>query len=93
MHDPEALGVARRTFGDRVTYCENNYQALEDADALIILTEWKPYRTPDFQRMRHLMREPIIFDGRNLFDPRRMRELGFEYTGIGRAGALTLQEV
>jgi UDPglucose 6-dehydrogenase len=93
VHDPEALGAARRTFGDRVTYCENNYQALEDADALIILTEWKPYRTPDFPRMRQLMREPIIFDGRNLFDPRRMRELGFDYTGIGRAGALALQEV
>ncbi len=92
VHDPEALAVARRTFGRDVAYFESNYDALEGADALLILTEWKPYRTPDFQRMKQLMREPVIFDGRNLFDPRRMRELGFEYVGVGRAGALALQE-
>jgi UDPglucose 6-dehydrogenase len=93
VHDPEAMTEARRLFRDRVTYCENNYTALEDADALLILTEWKQYRTPDFARMKMLMREPVILDGRNLFDPRRMRALGFEYAGIGRSGAYAMQQV
>ena len=84
VHDPEALRVARRHFGDRVVYCEHNYAALEGADALIILTEWQPYRRPDFERMKAAMRQPIILDGRNLFDPDRMAEFGFEYVSIGR---------
>lgn len=84
VHDPEALQVARAHFGDRVEYCENNYDALPGADALIILTEWKPYRRPDFDRMRSLLARPIIMDGRNLFSPDRMKELGFEYSSIGR---------
>ena len=84
VHDPEALERARWHFGERVTYCERNYDALEGADALLVLTEWKPYRTPDFRRMRELLKEPVVFDGRNLFDPGRMKALGFEYVGIGR---------
>jgi len=84
VHDPQALEVARRHFGDRVTYCDHNYDALADADALVIVTEWKPYRGPDFAKMRGLMPQPIIFDGRNLFEPERMRELGFEYYSVGR---------
>ena len=84
VHDPEALGVARRHFGDRVAYCEQNYDALRDADALVIATEWKQYRVPDFARMKALLRSPVIFDGRNLFKPERMAEKGFEYTCIGR---------
>jgi UDPglucose 6-dehydrogenase len=83
-HDPEAMQAARQWFGDRVGYVEHNYEALEDADALVIITEWKQYRVPNFERMRDMMRQPIIFDGRNLFEPARMRELGFEYSGIGR---------
>lgn len=92
VHDPEALTEARRLFGDDIEYFDTNYDAIDQADALLILTEWKPYRTPDFDRMLRLMREPIIFDGRNLFDPRRMRELGFEYRCVGRSGAAALQE-
>jgi UDPglucose 6-dehydrogenase len=84
VHDPEALQVARRHFGDRVEYHEHNYDVLPDADALLIVTEWKQYRVPDFARMRTLMRTPIILDGRNLFSPARMASLGFEYQGIGR---------
>jgi len=76
--------VAKRHFGGRVTYCEHNYDALRGADALLIITEWKPYRRPDFQKMKGLMKRPIIFDGRNLFEPERMRELGFEYVSVGR---------
>lgn len=93
VHDPQAIGEARRHFGERIVYCEHNYDALDGADALLILTEWQPYRRPDFKKMRGLLNRPIIFDGRNLFDPARMRALGFEYTSIGRLGAAPLQTV
>ncbi|HEY8485626.1 MAG TPA: UDP-glucose/GDP-mannose dehydrogenase family protein [Longimicrobiales bacterium] len=93
VHDPEAMAVARRHFGDRVVYCDHNYDALAGADALIIITEWKPYRRPDFQKMRGLMRQPIILDGRNLFEPERMRELGFEYMSIGRSRVAPLRAI
>jgi UDPglucose 6-dehydrogenase len=83
-HDPEALDVARGVFGDRIRYVDNNYDALDGADALLIITEWKQYRQPDFDRIRQMLRQPIILDGRNLFNPGRMRELGFDYTSIGR---------
>jgi UDPglucose 6-dehydrogenase len=84
VHDPEALDAARREFGDRVTYCEHNYDAVEGADALVIVTEWRQYRVPDFERLRSLLRSPVIIDGRNLFDPARMRSHGFIYFSIGR---------
>jgi UDPglucose 6-dehydrogenase len=84
-HDPEAMHEARRHFGDEVTYASTAYDALEGADALLIHTEWHPYRHPDFERMRALMRAPIVFDGRNLFRPERMRALGFEYYSVGRS--------
>jgi UDPglucose 6-dehydrogenase len=83
-HDPEAMTAARDIFGDRIRYAETNYDALDDADMLVIVTEWRQYRVPDFARMRERMRQPMIFDGRNLFEPERLRELGFEYTSIGR---------
>ena len=83
-HDPEAMGEARRILGDRIRYAEHAYEVLEDADALVIHTEWQPYRVPDFPRMRSLMREPVIFDGRNIYRPAQMVEEGFEYHSIGR---------
>jgi UDPglucose 6-dehydrogenase len=83
-HDPEALVTARAVFGDRICYVASNYEATIDADALLIITEWKQYRVPDFERMRAQMRQPLILDGRNLYDPARMRELGFDYASIGR---------
>ncbi|HEY0811372.1 MAG TPA: nucleotide sugar dehydrogenase, partial [Longimicrobiales bacterium] len=84
VHDPEALQAARMYFGNKVEYQENNYDALKGADALIILTEWKPYRRPDFDRIRKALVRPLIIDGRNLFNPEKMRELGFEYISVGR---------
>jgi UDPglucose 6-dehydrogenase len=84
VHDPEAMEVARTHFGDSVEYCDVNYDALNGADALIILTEWKPFRRPDFDRIRAALARPLIIDGRNLFAPERMKELGFEYISIGR---------
>jgi UDPglucose 6-dehydrogenase len=85
VHDPEALGEARRLFGDRVTYHRLNYAALEGADALLIVTEWNEFRRPDFARMKRLLRRPVIFDGRNVYEPDVMREHGFTYFPIGRA--------
>jgi UDPglucose 6-dehydrogenase len=85
VHDPEALNEARKLFGERVTYHRMNYEALEGADALLIVTEWNEFRRPDFPRMKRLLRRPIIFDGRNLYDPEVMREHGFSYFPIGRA--------
>jgi len=84
VHDPVAMDVAKQSFGDAVAYAATNYEALEGADALLIVTEWKQYRTPDFERMRSLMKQPVIFDGRNLFDPATLSARGFEYQGIGR---------
>jgi UDPglucose 6-dehydrogenase len=83
-HDPVATQVAKRHFGDRVRYTETPYEALEKADGLFVLTEWNEFRRPDFDRMKKLMKQPVVFDGRNIFDPARMRERGFVYFGIGR---------
>ncbi len=83
-HDPEALGSARRIFGDRITYHQNNYEALTGADALLILTEWPEFRHPNFQRIRSALKHPVIFDGRNLYDPALMKALELRYYSIGR---------
>ncbi|MBM4044876.1 MAG: UDP-glucose/GDP-mannose dehydrogenase family protein [Planctomycetes bacterium] len=83
-NDPEALEQARRLFGDRIEYCKIDYDALRDADALILVTEWNEYRRPDFERMKRLMRTPVVFDGRNIYDPKAMRKIGFTYYSIGR---------
>jgi UDPglucose 6-dehydrogenase len=85
VHDPEALTEAHRHFGDRVTYHRVNYDALRDADALLIVTEWNEFRRPDFARMKQLLKSAIIFDGRNLYEPEVMRSHGFTYHPIGRA--------
>ena len=84
-HDPKAVPVARELFGERVYYANDPYEAIEGADALVVVTEWLVYRNPDFDRMKQLMRNPLVFDGRNLYPPERMQQLGFEYYGIGRA--------
>jgi len=84
-HDPESLNEARKVFADRITYHRLNYDALEGADALLIVTDWNEFRRPDFTRMRQLMKTPLIFDGRNLYDHDVMREQGFAYFPIGRA--------
>jgi UDPglucose 6-dehydrogenase len=84
VHDPEALARAQESFGERVSYHRVNYDALAGADALLIVTEWNEFRRPDFGRMRALMRTPVIFDGRNLYEPAVMRQEGFTYYPIGR---------
>jgi UDPglucose 6-dehydrogenase len=83
-HDPQAMEAARRVLGDRVQLTQTNYDAVHGADALLVVTEWPQYRRPDFQRLRNLLASPVVFDGRNLFDPAKMRDLGFEYWSVGR---------
>ena len=83
-YDPQAQRSARAIFGSRITLAGHSYDALKGADALGILTEWNEFREPDFSRMRSLMRAPVIFDGRNLFDLVQMRDHGFTYYSIGR---------
>jgi UDPglucose 6-dehydrogenase len=86
-HDPAAMEEARRRLGDRVCYAATNYEALSDADALVIVTDWNEYRHPDFKRMVEALRRPVVIDGRNLYDPARMASIGFTYRSIGRATA------
>jgi UDPglucose 6-dehydrogenase len=83
--DPEAAPVARGIFGNSISYTQTAYDALKGADALAIVTEWNEFRTPDFERMRTLMRSPVIFDGRNLFTPEQMKQQEFTYHSIGRS--------
>lgn len=87
VHDPEAIANVRAIYGEKLSYSDRPYGALEQADALAIVTEWNEFRNPDFEIMIRLMRQPVIFDGRNLYDPVRMANLGFTYQGIGRAPA------
>jgi UDPglucose 6-dehydrogenase len=82
--DPEARDVARRIFGNRIHYARHAYDALTDAEALLVVTEWNEFREPDFKRMKKLMKQPVIFDGRNIYNPVQVRELGFTYASIGR---------
>jgi UDPglucose 6-dehydrogenase len=83
-YDPEAMETARRLFGDRITYARRSYDALVGADALALVTEWNEFREPDFERMKALMRRPLIVDGRNIYNPEAVRGYGFTYVSIGR---------
>ena len=83
-YDPEAMKVAQKIFGSKVQFADNSYKALTGADALAIVTEWNEFREPDYGRMRKLMRSPVIFDGRNIYNPESMRSQGFQYYSMGR---------
>ena len=83
-YDPEAMTIAKEIFGSKVNFAETSYEALNGADALALVTEWNEFREPDFERMRGLLRAPVVFDGRNLYPPEHMRALGFSYYSIGR---------
>jgi UDPglucose 6-dehydrogenase len=82
--DPEAIAEARKLFGNRIRCASRNYDALEGAAALLILTEWNEFRRPDFARIKRLLKEPVIFDGRNIFEPKDLQRRGFKYYSIGR---------
>lgn len=83
VHDPVAMEHVKAIYGDKLTYCEHHYDTVKDADALAIVTEWNEFRNPDFEFIKHQMKSPIIFDGRNLFDTARLVGEGFTYIGIG----------
>ena len=83
-HDPAAIETARHVLGDRVKYVAHAYDAVAGADALAIVTEWREYRNPDFDRLKQALKRPLIVDGRNLYEPARLIELGFTYDCIGR---------
>ena len=83
-YDPEAIPVAKSIFGSRITFASGNYDALKGADCLAVVTEWNEFRHPDFARMRSLMAAPVVFDGRNIYEPVQMRQNGFTYYSIGR---------
>ncbi|HEX7457896.1 MAG TPA: UDP-glucose/GDP-mannose dehydrogenase family protein, partial [Ginsengibacter sp.] len=83
-YDPEAMPNVKKEIGDVISYAENQYETLENADALLIATEWSEFRTPDFIKIKSLLKKPVIFDGRNLFELYQMEEQGFHYESIGR---------
>ncbi len=87
VFDPEAMANVKQLIGDKVTYAESQYAALENADALIIATEWSVFRTPDFDKIAATLKGRAIFDGRNLFDVPRMQELGYYYESVGRSAS------
>jgi len=89
-HDPEAIKEAKKVFGDRIAYSQNQYDILQGADALVIITEWNEYRNPDFEKIKKMLVNPLVFDGRNLYQPDRMKNAGFEYLPIGRNGKAEL---
>jgi UDPglucose 6-dehydrogenase len=84
--DPEAMEEAQRLYGDRpdLLLCGTKEAALRDADALVVITEWQAFRAPDFDLIRDKLKAPVVFDGRNLYDPARMARKGFAYYAIGR---------
>ena len=83
-YDPQAMKTARLMFNARIEYTSESYDALEGADALVVATEWNEFRTPDFELMHSLMKKPVVFDGRNLFQPEKLRNAGFIYYGVGQ---------
>ena len=83
-HDPVAMDEARKIFKNRIGFLDDDYETLRGADALAVVTEWSEFRTPDFKKMKRLMKRPVIFDGRNIYNQEELRKLGFTYYGIGR---------
>lgn len=83
VNDPVAMNNVKEVYGDKLTYCDHHYDAVRGADALAIVTEWNEYRNPEFDYVKRQMTSPVIFDGRNLFDPLRLKGEGFTYVGIG----------
>ena len=83
-YDPKGFEQAEMIWDDKIVYAANSYDAVKDADCLLLLTEWNEFRRPDFDKIKTLMKSPVVFDGRNLYDPKRMRQRGFEYRCVGK---------
>jgi len=82
--DPVAAKETKKIFGDRIGYGIKNYDVLKDAEALLVITEWNEFREPDFEKIKSLMKNPVIFDGRNIYDGKKLNEKGFTYFSIGK---------
>jgi UDPglucose 6-dehydrogenase len=83
-YDPQATSTAKAVLGNTVSYKKNMYDTLKGADALVIMTEWEEFKEPDWEKVRSLLRNPIVIDGRNLYPPEKMEKLGFVYHSVGR---------
>lgn len=92
-YDPEAMENVKNVKGDKVQFVENQYDALQGADALLIATEWSAFRNPDFDKIKQSLKNPVVFDGRNIYDPERMAELGFYYNSIGRKTVVAFEKM
>ena len=88
VHDPEAMANVKEIFGTQITYCDKPYETLDGADVLVLMTEWQEFRTPDFDEMKRLLVQPVVFDGRNIYDEKTMASHGFTYYAIGRGQRL-----
>lgn len=84
VYDPEAMDNVKKVFKDKVIFCKSSYEAVKETGALIILTEWNEFKQADMEKVRSLMKEPVVFDGRNIYDPQSMKKMGFKYFSIGR---------
>ncbi len=84
VFDPVAMDNARMELGQEITYCHDAYGAAQDADCVMLMTEWNEFKEVDWQRIKNIMKQPIVIDGRNIYDPAKMKEMGFKYMGIGR---------
>lgn len=82
--DPEAIANVEAIYGDKISFCDTGYEAIYQADALAVITEWQVFRTPNFDKVKEFLNAPVIFDGRNVYDPEHLRKLGFHYESIGR---------
>jgi UDPglucose 6-dehydrogenase len=82
--DPVAINTAKNIFGDKINYGKSPFDCLKDADALVVITEWNEFRHPDFEEIGRLLKRKVIFDGRNIYNPEKLRNMGFTYYGIGR---------
>jgi UDPglucose 6-dehydrogenase len=82
--DPVAMDNARKELGQKITYCRDAYEAAQDADCVVLMTEWNEFKEVDWHRIKNIMKQPIVIDGRNIYDPAKMKEMGFKYAGIGR---------
>ncbi|MGB2630280.1 MAG: UDP-glucose/GDP-mannose dehydrogenase family protein [Candidatus Omnitrophota bacterium] len=84
VYDPVAMEKAKAELGESVTYCRTAYEAAEESDCVVLMTEWSEFKEVDWQRMKDIMRQPVVLDGRNIYDPGKLKKMGFRYSGIGR---------
>ena len=82
--DPEAMEKAKEELGDKIVFCKDIYEAVQDSDCIMLMTEWNEFKEVDWQRIKDLMKQPVILDGRNIYDPEMLKKMGFKYTGVGR---------